>query len=337
MVLALAQAMRRRDFIKVVAGSAAAWPIAARAQGKSHIPKIGVLWHAGNAQEEGPLFTGLVEGFRRLGYEDGRNIRLEHRFPNEIPERFKSMATELVSLNVDALVSSGELAAVALRDATKTIPIIFMFVPDPVGSKIVESFAKPGGNATGMTNFGADLIGKRLQLLNETIPGLSRVALLVNPRPQISRRYIEFTQTAAAARGLVNQTFEVRSLDDLEPAFGAMATKGIQALTINPDGLIYQGKAAIAKMAIARGMALAAYSRETFDAGAMMSYGPDNIAACYRAAVLVDKILREGSRPGDLPVEQPTKFQYFISLKVTKALGLDVPLHLQQLADEMIE
>ena len=188
-----------------------------------------------------------------------------------------------------------------------------------------------------MTNFGADLIGKRIQLLNEIIPGLSRIALLVNPRPQISRRYIEFTQTAATARGLVNQTFEVRSLDDLEPAFGAMATSGMQAVTINPDGLIYQGKAAIAKMAIARGMALAAYSRETFDAGAMMSYGPDNIAACYRAAVLVDKILREGSRPGDLPVEQPTKFQYFINLKVTKALGLNVPLHLQQLADEVIE
>jgi putative ABC transport system substrate-binding protein len=329
--------MKRREFITLLGGAGAAWPLAARAQGKSRIPKIGVLWHAGNAQEEGPLFTGLVEGFRKLGYEEGRNITLEHRFPNEIPERFQSMATELVSLNVDALVSSGELAAVALRDATKTIPIIFVVVPDPVGSKLVESIAKPGGNATGMTNFGAELIGKRLQLLNEIIPGLSRVALLVNPKARISRRYIEFTQTAAAARGLVSQTFEVRSLDDLEPAFGAMATSGMQAVTINPDGIIYQGKAAIAKMAIARGMALAAYSRETFDAGAMMSYGPDNIAAFHRAAALVDKILRESSRPSDFPVEQPTKLQFFINLKVAKAVGLEVPLHLQQIADEVVE
>src|SRR5262245_576470 len=329
--------MRRRDFIKGVAGSAAAWPIAARAQGKSHIPKIGVLWHAGNAEEEGPLFTGLVEGFKKLGYVEGRNITLEHRFPNEMPERFKSMATELVSLNVDALVCAGIQAALALREATKTIPIVFMFMPDPVGSKLVDSLAKPGGNATGVTNFGPELIGKRLQLLNETIPALSRVALLINPHSQISRLYIDYTQTAAAARGLVSQTFEVGSLDDLEPAFDAMATAGMQAVTINPDGLIYQSKAIIAKMAIARRMALAAYSRETFDAGALMSYGPDNIAACHRAAVLVNKILKEGVSPGEIPVEQPTRFQYFINLKVAKALNLDVPLHLQQLADEVIE
>ena len=329
--------MKRREFVTMVGAAAAAWPLAARAQRQARITKVGVLWHAANAEEEGPLFVGLVEGFRKLGYIEGRNITLEHRFPNEIPERFKSMAIELVSLNVDALVCAGVQAAVALREATKTIPIIFMFMPDPVGSKLVESLAKPGGNATGVTNFGPELIGKRLQHLNEIIPRLSRVALLVNPHSQISRRYIEFTQTAAATRNLVSQTFEVRSLDDLEPAFGAMATSGMQAVTINPDGLIYQGKAAIAKMAIARGMALAAYSRETFEAGAMMSYGPDNIAACYRAAVLVDKILREGSRPGELPVEQPTKFQYFINLKVTKALGLEVPLHLQQFADEVVE
>ena len=328
--------MRRREFITLI-GGAAAWPLAARAQPQARSRRVGVLWHAASAEEEGPLFTGLVEGFKKLGYVEGRNFTLEHRFPNEIPERFKIMAAELVSLNVDALVGAAVQAAVALKEATKTIPIIFMFMPDPVGSKLVESLAKPGGNATGVTNFGPELIGKRLQLLNEIVPGLSRVALLVNPNSQISHRYIEFTQTAAAARGLISRTFEVRSLDDLEPAFAAMAGSGMQAVTINPDGLIYQGKAVIAKMAIARGMALAAYSRETFDAGAMMSYGPDNIAACHRAAVLVDKILKEGVRPSELPVEQPTKFQYFINLRVTKALGFDVPPHLQQLADEVIE
>jgi putative ABC transport system substrate-binding protein len=175
-----------------------------------------------------------------------------------------------------------------------------------------------------------------LQLLYETIPGLSRVALLVNPHSQITRLYIDLTQTAAAALGVVTQTFEVRSLDDLEPALDGMARTGMQAVTINPDGLIYQGKAVIAKLAIARRMALAAYSRETFDAGALMSYGPDNVASCHRAAVFVEKVLK-GSRPSELPVEQPTRFQYFINLKTAKALGLEVPPHLQQVADEVIE
>jgi len=327
----------RRELITLLGGAAVAWPFASQAQRQGRIPTVGVLWHAESAEGEGPLFTGLVEGFKKLGYVEGSNITLEHRFPNEMPERFKSMATELVSLNVDALVSAGIQAALALREATKTIPIIFMFMPDPVGSKLVDNLAKPGGNATGVTNFGPELIGKRLQLLNETIPRLSRVALLINPQSQISRLYIDYTQAAAAARGLLSQTFEVRSLDDLEPAFDAMAIAGMQAVTMNPDGLIYQGKAITAKLAIARRMALAAYSRETFDAGALMSYGPDNIAACHRAAFLVNKILKEGARPGETPVEQPSKFQYFINLKAAKTLGLDVPLHLQQLADEVIE
>ncbi|MGC1751254.1 MAG: ABC transporter substrate binding protein, partial [Pseudolabrys sp.] len=136
-------------------------------------PKNGVLWHAGNPEEEGPLFTALVEGFRNLGYVEGRNIALEHRFPNEIPERFKSMAADLVSLNVDALVGAGIQAASALREATKTTPIIFMFLPDPVGSKLVDNLARPSGNITGLSNFAPDLIGKRLQFLKETIPRLS--------------------------------------------------------------------------------------------------------------------------------------------------------------------
>src|SRR5258708_4353214 len=235
-----------------------------------------------------------------------------------------SMPSDLDSFNVEALVCDGIQAALVLKEANKTIPIIFMFMPDPVGSKLVDSLRRPGGNATGVTNFGPDLIGKRLQLLNETIPGLSRVALLINPQSQISRLYIDLTQTAAAALGLVTRTFEVHSLNDLEPALDGMARAGMQAVTINPDGLIYQGKTTIAKLAIARRMALAAYSRETFDAGALMSYGPDNIASCHRAAVFVEKVLNVCT-PSELPVEQPTMFHYFINLKTTKALGLQVP------------
>ena len=145
--------MRRREFITLLGGATVAWPLAARAQQNARIPKIGVLWHAGNAEEEGPLFTALVEGFRNLGYVEGRNIALEHRFPNEIPERFKSMAADLVSLNVDALVGAGIQAASALREATKTTPIIFMFLPDPVGSKFSAQLGAAGRKYYGIVKF----------------------------------------------------------------------------------------------------------------------------------------------------------------------------------------
>jgi putative ABC transport system substrate-binding protein len=316
--------MKRREFIALVGVATIGYPLAARPQERGRIPRVGVLWHAANADEEQPYFRVLTEGLRELGYVEGGNIILEHRFPNEIPERFKSMATELVSLNVDCLVSSGAVASFALRDATKTIPIVFIFVPDPVGSKLVDSFASPGANVTGLSHFSSDLIGKRLQFLKETIPGLSRVALFVNPNAQITRLYIAVTQAAAAALGLVSQTFEARSLDELERAFDAMVAAGMQAVMINSDGLAFQGRSIIAKLAIARHLPLSAYSRETFEAGALMSYGPDYNQLCRRAAVFVDKILK-GAKPSELPVEQPTTFEFLINLKTAKALGLTMP------------
>jgi putative ABC transport system substrate-binding protein len=153
-----------------------------RAQDKRRIPKVGVLWHAGNAEEEGPLFTTIVDGFRKLGYIDGQTVILEHRFPNEIPERFRSMAAELVALKVDVLLSSGANAAPYAKNATATIPVVAMLIGDPVGTKLVDNIARPGGNVTGLSFFAAELIGKRLQLLKEAVPGLSRVAQLVRSR-----------------------------------------------------------------------------------------------------------------------------------------------------------
>ena len=328
--------MRRREFITLIGAATIGYPLAARPQGRGRIQGVGVLWHAANADEEQPYFRILTEGLRELGYIEGRNIILEHRFPNEIPERFKNMATELVSLNVDVLVSSGAVASLALRDATKTIPIVFIFVPDPIGSKLVDSFARPGANVTGLSHFSSDLIAKRLQFLKETIPGLSRVALFVNPNAQITQLYIAVTQAAAAALELVSQTFEARSLDELERAFDAMATAGMQAVMINSDGLAFQGRSIIAKLAIARRLPLSAYSRETLEAGALMSYGPDYNQLCRRAAVFVDKILK-GAKPSELPVEQPTKFEFLINLKIAKALGISVPAGLLARADEVIE
>jgi putative tryptophan/tyrosine transport system substrate-binding protein len=307
----------------------------ARAQPGGKVPTVGYLWHAGNAKEETPYFEALLEGFAKLGYVEGRNIKLEHRFPNETPERFKSMAAELVSLNVDVLMG-GAIASTYLRDATTKIPIVFMFVPDPVGMKFVQSIARPGGNITGLSNFGRDVAGKRLQLLKELVPGLSRVALLINSQQATTRVFVEVMHTAAEQLGLVLQTFDARSLEEIEPAFDAIARAGMQAVTPVQGGLFFQARTFIPKLAIARRLPMLAYSRETFEYGALVSYAADQVEMCRRSAVYADKILK-GAKPGDLPVEQPTKFELLINLKTAKTLGLDVPVQLQQLADEVIE
>lgn len=326
--------MLRREFI-VLIGGAYLSPIAAVAQHSGKVPKVGVLWHAGSAEEEGPYFKALTEGFRDLGYVEGRNIKLEHRFPNEMPERFKSMASELVALNVDVLVSVGNGASYA-KNATTTIPVVFMLIPDPVGSKLVSSIARPGGNATGLSNFAAELIGKRLQFLREIVPGLSRVAQLVNPNVQASRLHIEVTRSAAAKLGLTVQTFEARTVQELEPAFEAMATAGMQAVTVNPEGVPFQGRAIIGNLALVRRLALCAYSKETFESGALISYGTDHAAICRRAPVYVDKILK-GAKPSELPVEGPTTFELFVNLRTAQALGLTIPPLILAQANEVIE
>jgi putative ABC transport system substrate-binding protein len=328
--------MDRRDFITVLGGAAAAWPFAAHGQQAKRIPRIGVLWHAGSAEEEGAYFKSLAQGLTDLGYIDGRNLILEHRFPNEMPERFRSMARELVSLNVDVLIGVGSGTAQYLRDATATIPVIFVFAPDPVGVKLVASLGRPGGNVTGLTNFAADLIGKRLQFLKETVSGLSRIALLVNPNSQVARLYADVTQAAAAKLQLTSHIFEARSRDELEPAFDAMVKAEIQAVTISSEGLAYQQMEFIAKLAITRRLPLSVWSRETLEAGALMSYGADQIAMCRRAAVFADKMLK-GAKPSDVPVEEPTKVEFLVNLKTAKALGISIPQTLLVYANDVIE
>jgi len=329
--------MKRREFIAVMGGAAAAWPLAARAQQSSNkIPIVGVLWHAGSAEEEGPNFNALVEGFNALGYVDQNNIRLEHRFPNEVPDRFRSMAAELVASKVDVLVGVGTATAPYAKNATTTIPVVLTVAPDPVAAKLVDSFARPGGNVTALTYFAGELAGKRLQLLKDCIPGLSRVGLLVNPNALITRPYIEDSQVAAAKLGLTLHVFEARSVDELEPAFDKMAAAGMQAVAIMTDSLFYQGRAIIPKLALERRLPTCAFSRETLEPGALMSYGPDILTVLRRTAIYVDKILK-GAKPGELPVDQPTKFQLFFNLKTAKALGIELPAALLTNADELIE
>jgi len=327
--------MKRRDFLPLICGAIATLPRLAHAQ-TSRIPRIGILWHAGSAEEEGTYYTGLRQGFRDLGYVEGRNIHIDHRFPNEMPERFRSMIAELVALKVDVLVTVGTQTAPYARDATTSIPVVFIFVPDPVGSKFVESLARPGRNMTGLSQFGADIVLKRLQFLKDIVPRLSRVALLVNPNTEVAPLYRRITEIAAAELGLENRTFEARSLVELEQAFDAMVNVGVQAVTINGEGLAYQQRASIAKMTLARRLPLAVWSKETFDAGALISYGADQVAMCRRGPVFVDKILK-GAKPGDLPVEQPAKLEFFVNLKTAKALGLTIPQSLLMRADVVIQ
>jgi ABC-type uncharacterized transport system substrate-binding protein len=327
--------MQRREFISLIGGALATVPSAAWSQQRKDIPTVAYLWHAGNAKQETPYFEALLEGFAKLGYVDGRNIKLLHRFPNETPELFRSMAAELVSLNVDVLMG-GAISSSYLRDATTKIPIVFVFIPDPVGMKLVQSLARPGGNITGLSNFGSDIAGKRLQFLKELVPGLSRVALLTNPNQQTNRIYVDVMSTAADQLGLKLQTFDARSLEEMEPAFDAMVKAGMQAMTPAQGGTAFQARAIIPKLALARRLPMCAYSRESFEHGALVSYGPDQIEMCRRSTAYVDKILK-GTKPGEIPVEQPTNFEFLINLKTAKALGIDVPLHIQQIANEVIE
>ena len=328
--------MRRRDVITLLGGVIIGLPHIGYAQQAKSPSRIGVLWHAGSAEEEGPYLEAVRQGLRDLGYVEGRNITLVNRFPNEEPERFRSMAAELASLKPDVLLAAGGPAAIAAKNATTTIPVVFIVVPDPLGSKLVDSLAHPGGNVTGLANFAVQLSAKRLEYLRAAIPGLARVALLVNPNVQITHRYMEESAAAAAELRLAIQPVEARSLDDLEGAFDVMVKARVQAVAVNAEGLFFQGRTIVAKLALARGLPTCVFSRETLEAGAFMSYGPDQRAIFRRATVYADKILK-GAKPADLPVEQPTQFELLINRKTAKALGLTVPQSLLRRADEVIE
>jgi len=318
-------------------GGAAAWPVVARGQQAGKVPTIGVLWHAASAQE-GAIYLGAVRrGLTELGYVEGKNITLENRFPAEILERFSSLAVELVGLNVDVLVAINRIAALAAQRATTTIPIVFVAVPDPVGSKLVASLARPVGNITGLSNFAADLTAKRVEFLRTIVPDLSRVALLVNPNDkEIARRYIEEAQTAADKLSVTLHPVEIRTPGDLMQAFSKMENEKINGVAVTQDGLFYATRKDIADLALARQLPAIVYSRETAEAGALASYGPSNYEIFRHSAVYIDKILK-GTKPADIPVEQPTKFEFIINLRTAKTLGLDVPTSILVRADEVIE
>ena len=262
---------------------------------------------------------------------------LENRFPAERPERFISLAAELAVLKVDILVAINRTAALAAQGATTTIPIIFVAVPDPVGSKLVASLARPGGNITGLSNFAHDLTAKRLEFLKEVVPSMSHVAVLTNPNDKdSSQRYIDEAQTATAKLAIKLFPVGVRAPSDLVPAFAKMREHQVNGVVVAQDGLFFVTRKEIADLALKHHLPLAVYSRETVEAGALASYGPSNYGIFRRSAYYIDKILK-GTKPAELPVEQPTKFESIINLKTAKALSLEVPPTLLARVDEVIE
>jgi putative ABC transport system substrate-binding protein len=327
--------MSRRELIIVLGGTIGLSPHVVGAQLR-RTARVAVLWHAGSAEEEAPYLEALRLGFRELGYTEGHTVTLEHRFPNEEPERFRSMAAELAALKPDVLLTAGGPASIAAKNVTTTIPVVFIVVPDPLGSRLVASLARPGGNVTGLTNFAVQLCAKRLEYLKETVPSLSRVALLINPNVQITQRYIEESEAAAGKLGLTLSRIEARSVDELQRAFETIGKVRAQAVVVNAEGVFFQGRTIVAQMALTRRLPTCVFSRETLEAGAFMSYGPDQRALFRRAAAYADKILR-GAKPADIPVEQPSLFEFLINRRTARALGLAVPASVQMRVDQVIE
>jgi putative ABC transport system substrate-binding protein len=324
--------VRRREFITLLGGAAIARPLSARAQQAGKIHKIGYL----SPDSPSAVITPFLDALRELGWIEGQNVTFEYRYAENRLERLPELAAELVRLNVDVIVARGTLGPLAAKRATSTIPIVMTAAGDPLGSGLVASLARPDGNVTGMSLMVPELGAKRLELLKELLPRLSRVAVLwnaANPYPPI---VFKETQTAGRILGIEVQSLEVRGPDDFDGIFEAARRQHPEALITVEDPLTVSHRKRIADFAAGQQLPSLHGFREFVAAGGLISYGASMADLYRRAAGYVDKIFK-GAKPGDLPVQQPTKFELVISLKTAKALGLDVPPTLLARADEVIE
>ena len=320
--------MRRREFIMML-GGAAAWPLAAHAQGKS--ARVGVL--ALTSTDAQSLARALREGLREFGYAEGQNFTFEFRSADGNVDRLPALAADLVRLPVDVIVATFTPCALAAKQATTTIPIVMVAVADPVGAGLVQSLARPGGNITGFSNMGAETAGKSVELLREMLPQLRRVAVLANPVDPFTRPLLEQVHLAGRTTGIeIAPVAMARGSDELEAAFATMSQERAEAVVV--QGIFFSGT--VADLAVKYRLPSASVLRQFAQAGGLISYGADVSDIFRRSAVLVHKIL-QGTKPSDLPVELPTKFDLVVNLKTAKTLGLDVPWFLQQRADEVIE
>ena len=326
--------MRRRDFIVLLGGAAVAWPLVARAQQSSKLPTIGYLG-ANTPSNQRQWTDAFVQRLRELGWIEGRTVAIEYRWAEGRTERAAEFVAEFVSLKVDVIVTHSTSLVVAVKQATPVIPVVFAAAGDPVGTGLVASLARPGGNVTGLSEQLTDTAGKRLELLREVVPGLRRLAIMAdigNPTAVLEMREV---QAAAGTLGLDAVTSEIRRAADIAPAFEALKGRA-EALYICPDPLFTTNRIGINTLAQGARLPTIYSNREYVEAGGLMSYGPNFPDLFRRAADYVDKILR-GTKPAEIPIEQPSKFDFVINLTTAKALGLQIPDRLLALADEVIE
>ena len=323
----------RRELLAALGGAVAAWPIAARAQQPGKIPTIGYLGTAA-ASAWAPWTAAFVQRLHELGWIDGRTVAIQYRWAEGRSERSAEIAAEFVRLKVDVIVTGGN-AAVAAKQASTIVPIVFTIVDDPVGSGLIASLARPGGNVTGLAINHADLAGKRLALLREVVPGLHRVGIMANVEYPFAVLEVGEFETAARTLGLEVIRLEIRRAEDIAPAFETLKGRA-EALYVVGDALVTTHRIRINTLALAARVPTMHVVRELVEAGGLMSYGSNFADLFRRAADYVDKILR-GTKPGEIPVEQPTKFNLVINLTTAKALGLTIPESFLLRADEVIE
>ena len=324
--------MRRREFITLVVGAAATWPAMTSAQQAGKLPIVGFL--GASASGFAPWAAAFVGRMRELGWVEGSTIAIEYRWSEGRPERYAEIAAEFVRLKVDVILTVGSAVPI-VRQATTAIPIVFAVAIDPVGSGLVASLAKPGGNATGLSIQANELAGKRLELLREAIPQLRRLGILFNA--DNTQPVLEMGETQAEARrlGLEIAPLAIRRADDIEPTFQNLKVRA-DALYVAVDQLMVANRARILTLALAERLPTIFSERDFVKAGAFMSYGPNYSDLFRHSADYVDKILH-GTKPGDIPVEQPTKFELVINLSTAKALGVTIPPALLTRADDVIE
>jgi len=326
--------MRRRTFITLLGGAAAAWPLAARAQQAGKLRTIGFFGSA-TPSTQSQWLAAFALRLRELGWTEGLTIAIEVRWAEGRPERFAEIAADFVRLKVDVIVTPATAAAAAAKQLTTVIPIVFAGAGDPVGTGLVVSLARPGGNVTGVTQQQTDLAGKRLELLRDVLPRLRRLAIMANAGNPASQLEIREVRTMSSALGFEVVPLEIRRAEDIVPAFEGLKERA-DALYVVVDPLLNTNRIRINTLAVGARLPTMHALREYVESGGLMSYGPNLPALFRRAADLVDKILR-GAKPGDIPVEQPTKFDLVVNLTTAKALGLEVPSSLLARADEVIE
>ena len=321
--------MRRRDFITLLGSAAAMWPLAAPAQQSGKIPRVGIL-------DDAPMWQAFRQALRELGYVQGQNIAYEYRYGEGAPDRLAAVAAELVRRPVDVIATYGTPPTQAAKEATATIPIVMVGIGDPVRAGLVASLARPGGNITGNTVIGPDLNPKRLQILREAIATVTRVAYLANPDNASTMAILAEMKIATPAAGMVLIPVEVRSVGDFEPAFSAMLRERPDAIIVTTDPFHQFHVDRIIEFLANNRLPGIFGAKENVAAGGLMAYGASVPDLFRRAAAYVHRIL-QGTKPADLPVELPTKFDLAVNLRTAKALGLELPPTFIARADEVIE